>query len=260
MNRPLPHTPTDRNPAADIDEALLRRCVHCGLCTSSCPTFAELGDENEGPRGVDPLDLPAGGAGDPGNTSGWLPYFNGSNDVSLTAWSSSDPIPSYAIAYAFGAFLARNYGGAAFLRAVVHNRESGTGAIDEALDSLGYRETYREILSRWAAAVILSDEEDAPADPPEGEVSYNAGTWFESSEGGETFLLGSINLYNYLSQQDGLLEGPKIYSGSVVGVDLSRPGSSVVYYKVGAGITGTHEWDISLGERTDLVVVARPAQ
>ena len=26
-------------------------CIHCGLCTSSCPTYAELGDENDGPRG-----------------------------------------------------------------------------------------------------------------------------------------------------------------------------------------------------------------
>jgi glycolate oxidase iron-sulfur subunit len=39
------------NPAAGIDPALFRRCVHCGLCTSSCPTFTERGDENDGPRG-----------------------------------------------------------------------------------------------------------------------------------------------------------------------------------------------------------------
>ena len=39
------------NPAAGIDHDLFLRCVHCGLCTSSCPTFSELGDENDGPRG-----------------------------------------------------------------------------------------------------------------------------------------------------------------------------------------------------------------
>ena len=34
-----------------IDAELLRACIHCGLCTSSCPTYVELGDENDGPRG-----------------------------------------------------------------------------------------------------------------------------------------------------------------------------------------------------------------
>ncbi|MEK6234743.1 MAG: (Fe-S)-binding protein, partial [Planctomycetales bacterium] len=39
------------NPGAGIDYGLFLDCVHCGLCTASCPTYAELGDENRGPRG-----------------------------------------------------------------------------------------------------------------------------------------------------------------------------------------------------------------
>ena len=31
--------------------AALRRCVHCGFCNSVCPTYLQLGDENNGPRG-----------------------------------------------------------------------------------------------------------------------------------------------------------------------------------------------------------------
>jgi len=37
----------------DLREAntILRTCVHCGMCTATCPTFLELGDELDSPRG-----------------------------------------------------------------------------------------------------------------------------------------------------------------------------------------------------------------
>jgi len=48
---------TDFSPAqlADPDiqtsEAVIRKCVHCGFCTATCPTFVLLGDELDSPRG-----------------------------------------------------------------------------------------------------------------------------------------------------------------------------------------------------------------
>jgi len=30
---------------------VLRKCVHCGFCTATCPTYVLLGDENDSPRG-----------------------------------------------------------------------------------------------------------------------------------------------------------------------------------------------------------------
>ncbi|MEK9774938.1 MAG: glycolate oxidase subunit GlcF [Quisquiliibacterium sp.] len=32
-------------------QAILRKCVHCGFCTATCPTYQILGDELDGPRG-----------------------------------------------------------------------------------------------------------------------------------------------------------------------------------------------------------------
>jgi glycolate oxidase iron-sulfur subunit len=38
-------------PQGQEAEAILRKCVHCGFCTATCPTYQLLGDELDGPRG-----------------------------------------------------------------------------------------------------------------------------------------------------------------------------------------------------------------
>ena len=38
-------------PESEAAEAILRKCVHCGFCNATCPTYQLLGDELDGPRG-----------------------------------------------------------------------------------------------------------------------------------------------------------------------------------------------------------------
>ena len=39
------------DPATATAEAVIRKCVHCGFCTATCPTYVLLGDELDSPRG-----------------------------------------------------------------------------------------------------------------------------------------------------------------------------------------------------------------
>ena len=39
------------SPGIEEADSILRSCVHCGFCTATCPTYQELSDERDGPRG-----------------------------------------------------------------------------------------------------------------------------------------------------------------------------------------------------------------
>lgn len=39
------------NPLISEADEILRKCVHCGFCTATCPTFVLTGDERDSPRG-----------------------------------------------------------------------------------------------------------------------------------------------------------------------------------------------------------------
>src|SRR5258706_722981 len=39
------------DPKTAASAGILRKCVHCGFCTATCPTYVLLGDELDSPRG-----------------------------------------------------------------------------------------------------------------------------------------------------------------------------------------------------------------
>lgn len=166
-----------------------------------------------GPRGV-AYDDPTAGA--PGNRRGRLPYYNLFNDQPVTVWNGK--IADYAGKYAFGAYLARTYGGAELFSEIVQSDRAGFPAVQAALQALGHDVPFGQLVADWAVATLLSDDTAAPAP-----YRYNAGAWTTSHAGGVEYRLGSINLYNYR------YERPEVIS-DCIGPDLASRSSQVGPY------------------------------
>ena len=194
--------------------------------------------EGDGPRSVD-YDDPT--AGDPGNTRGRLPGFNLYNDIQVTRWDGL--LANYDINYALGAYLARNYGGAALFSAIVQNELSGTDAIEAALEALGHEISFGQALQNWGAAVLLSDDTSAPVP-----YRYNGGGWITSRASGTEFRLGSIDLHHYIygpPRVPGRLawEGPYLHSPEGLN-ERTQPPHSVAYTTLGRN-SGTMRLSVS---------------
>jgi hypothetical protein len=216
-----------------------------------------------GPRGV-PL-LAGGtsdyGAGPSGNANGRLPIFNYLNFYGIGGtWpdSGSEGAIPYSPAYAFGAYLARNYGGAEFLRRMLQTASIGQGAVEYAAAPLSGGADFPTLFRRWSAAVLLSDKTDAPAG-----FRYNSGGAFDSAVNGVGYKLGSINLWNYdLYASNGvrLISGPMVASLS----DSRRfrygtlpMGLSNSYWLAASGAAGKRTWTIDAPANSTLTVIVR---
>lgn len=196
----------------------------------------------DGPRGV---SYSTATAGSPYNEKGRLPEYNYNNDISLTIWNNSTA--NYAIAYAFGAYLVRNFGGATFLRNIVQNSFTDYQAIEYALTLNGINLDFATVLRKWAASNLLSDT----LIPPAGYYQYNRGDWFISSISNIEYKLGSINLYNY---RFGTLIGPYIYTQLPTNTQQKI---SNLYYLAGTNKTGELRYKIDLPKEIKLTVVVK---
>lgn len=95
--------------------------------------------------------------------------FFGSNYYlsGLTDWlSGNDVVISYAGAYAFGAYLARNYGGRELIKQIATNEYVDQEAITKALRTIGKNESFETVFRKYPQALVLDNA-------PNGVPSFN---------------------------------------------------------------------------------------
>ena len=199
----------------------------------------------EGPRGIANAD---GSAGSPNITSGRIPDFNSNSYYPLAVYNNNDyGLTGYSISYAFGSWLARNYGGTELLRRIVQCPETNTTAVTNAVaaESGGQDESMARLLEKWAASVLLSDMTAAPA-----RYRYNTGGWTTSIAGGLPYNLGSINIFNYT---------PALYvftqAGTVPVTTFNR--SSNINYQAALDLGTARSWTITVPQGILTTVVIK---
>ncbi len=219
------------------------------------PLKEEFGGDDSafaGPRGINPEDL---SAGESGIDIGRLPWFNAYNTRNLVTWGGPDGVlPDYGTSYAFGAWLARNYGGAPLMGEILGNDYGDHRAVEAAVAEMAEEDlSFGELLERWSAAVLLSDRvveepgyryrkaEDNDPDPE--------GFTTEVDGSGRTVTLGSIDLFNYEP-------APKLYTVDDP-FEGSQQGYSNVYYEGPQAVSGVAEFEMSFDSDTRVTVIVR---
>ena len=207
-----------------------------------------------GPRGVDGTDSSTGPTQ---NTNGRLPLFNYWHDtIPLTKWLSNDDVlHSYSNAYAFGAWLTRNYGGPALWRSVVQSKASDAQAVFDAVNSNGGKgQTYASLVRQWGLATFLGG---ASGQAP---LNYSAGSsGFSWDLGAKAYKVGSIDLYNYklVVTTSQVVQGPYIFASPPSSNKTVAPGASYFYY---AGkLSGSYQTTLTLPPHLAVTVVVQRA-
>ncbi|MDT8445452.1 MAG: hypothetical protein RRB13_00990 [bacterium] len=193
-----------------------------------------------GPRGVAYNDGTAGTSTDSSSRPAWFNYYP---YLGQAYWANDNAVLyRYAINYVFGAYLLRNYGGAALAKALMTTSGDNQNTVVNALGSLGYTVSYSELIQRFQAAVLLSSQTNAPTN-----YQLNQGSYFTSTLNGVDYNAGSINLFGYGT-------GPKIFTSGLTSLDTT--GGAI--YKVGSSLSGTQSFTVEMPTGASLTVVEKP--
>ena len=134
----------------------------------------------------------------------------------ITEWNNNAQLASYAVAYTFGAYLARNYGGAELIQKAAQNSSVDEASITEALKEMGYDETFDSAYIKFAQALVLNNTDK------QNTVTLNkdAKTYQFS---GYTYPMTAIDLWSYNTVNNAKVSGPVLYSAKKDGQLAVRP-------------------------------------
>jgi len=75
----------------------------------------------------------------------------------VTDWLSPGTLKSYAGAFGFGAYLARNYGGAIFFKNLLASDSVDIASVTDALSAGGYAESFETVFREYGQALVFGD-------------------------------------------------------------------------------------------------------
>jgi hypothetical protein len=151
-------------------------------------------------------------------------------DSGITDWlSGNNVLKSYASAYAFGAFLARTYGGAPLFAEISSNGSVGIDSVVAAIQSLGGTDGFGRILDKYATALVFPTKAHADVYP----FGQSTTVW-----NGYSYELNAINLYDYNG-------GPSTFSPSSK-VSLRPYGNSIHTQAGWSSISGSMDLTLTL--------------
>lgn len=187
------------------------------------------------------------------STSNRIGYFNRIYpNYGLATWDSN--VANYSMAYSFGSWLARNYGGPALFRAIVHNSSTNSSAVVNAVNSVnGTSLSLADLERKWAASLVASTSGLTGKYNLQSGTDDDGFTFTQTSAvtgSSQTFDLGNIDYYHYYAY------GTKT-AGPVTSSVSTIPGTGLAITKALSSATGSQTLTVTVPSTVDVTVITK---
>ena len=147
-------------------------------------------------------------------------------------WDSDDPLPNYASAFVFGAFLTRAFGGAELIEAIMESSYVDRDAINDALGKLGYNLNFDDAFEYYQMALVFNKS------------NYGSGMKILESNtsrtvGSHTYTQTGFDLYDYLNPGK---DGTYYTSDDFYGPSLFDSTANISLRPYGSLLTSKNNW------------------